>query len=325
MTDSARVLILDFGSQYTQLIARRVRELRVYCEIHPHTMSLAQVEAFDPAAVILSGGPSSVFDEGAPDVEDGILAIDRPMLGICYGLQLLAHKLGGKVHSADQREYGRAVVHPNPETRGPGATLLRGIAEGDPLEVWMSHGDKIDALPPDFAPIGFTESTPFAAVAHQSKPVVGLQFHPEVVHTPRGVEILEAFLFEIAGLKPNWTMGSFLEQQIESVRARVGENERVICGLSGGVDSSVVAALLGKAIGDRLQCIFVDNGLLRKGEVHQVRELFERALDLPLTVIDARDRFIEALRGVTDPEKKRKIIGHQFIEVFEEAAKDVEG
>ncbi|MEL6548158.1 MAG: glutamine-hydrolyzing GMP synthase, partial [Myxococcota bacterium] len=202
--DTPRVLILDFGSQYTQLIARRVRQLRVYCEIHPHRMTLAEVEAFNPAAVILSGGPSSVYDEGAPSVEDGILALDVPILGICYGLQLLAHRLGGKVHSADHREYGRATVTAAAELNGIGRKLLGGVSESGPFEVWMSHGDTIDALPPDFQAIGHTDSTPFAAVAHSSKPIVGLQFHPEVAHTPRGIEILEAFLFDIAGLKPSW-------------------------------------------------------------------------------------------------------------------------
>ncbi|MEM6733277.1 MAG: glutamine-hydrolyzing GMP synthase, partial [Myxococcota bacterium] len=323
MKESPRVLILDFGSQYTQLIARRVRQLRVYCEIHPHRMTLDEARAFNPTAIILSGGPSSVYDDGAPDVDEAILHLELPMLGICYGLQLLAHKLGGRVHSADQREYGRAVVQPAAELRGIGAKMLKGVTETGPLEVWMSHGDKIDALPEDFEPIGYTDSTPFAAVAHRTKPIVGLQFHPEVAHTPRGIEILEAFLFDLAGIRPSWTMGSFLEQQTELIREKVADDERVICGLSGGVDSSVVAALLGRAIGERLQCIFVDNGLLRKGEVNQVREVFERALGLPLRVIDARDRFLKGLAGVTDPERKRKIIGHEFIEVFEETSQDV--
>ncbi|MEO1333860.1 MAG: glutamine-hydrolyzing GMP synthase, partial [Myxococcota bacterium] len=272
---AARVLILDFGSQYTQLIARRVRQLRVYCEIHPHRMSAADVESFDPDAIILSGGPSSVYDDGAPGVDDAILRMPRPILGICYGLQLLAHRLGGRVHSASHREYGRASVKPADGGAGPAGKLLSDIAGDEALDVWMSHGDTIDALPDGFVSIGSTESTPFAAVAHVEKPIVGLQFHPEVAHTPRGIEILETFLFELAGLRPSWTMGSFLEQQKELLQARVGADEQVICGLSGGVDSSVVAALLGKALGERLQCIFVDNGLLRKGEVHQVHEVFE--------------------------------------------------
>ncbi|MEO0461171.1 MAG: glutamine-hydrolyzing GMP synthase [Myxococcota bacterium] len=319
---AARVLILDFGSQYTQLIARRVRQLRVYCEIHPHRMSAAEVERFNPDAIILSGGPSSVYDDGAPGVDDAILHMARPILGICYGLQLLAHRLGGRVHSATHREYGRASVKPADGGAGPAGKLLSDIAGEESLDVWMSHGDTIDALPEGFVSIGSTESTPFAAVAHVEKPIVGLQFHPEVAHTPRGIEILETFLFELAGLRPSWTMGSFLEQQKELLQARVGADEQVICGLSGGVDSSVVAALLGKALGERLQCIFVDNGLLRKGEVHQVHEVFERALGLPLRVVDARDRFIDALAGVIDPEQKRKVIGRLFIEVFEEAARE---
>ncbi len=320
-----RVLILDFGSQYTQLIARRVRQLRVYCEIHPHVMSAADVAKFQPSAIILSGGPSSVYGKNAPKLDRAILERDVPILGICYGQQLLTHELGGKVVASDHREYGRALVTRTRATTGKADTLLHAFDTNEPFEVWMSHGDRIEGLPPDFVSIASTDSTPFAAMAHKSKPIFGLQFHPEVAHTPRGIKILEAFLFDICGLTPSWTMGSFLESQVQKIRADVPKDAKVLCALSGGVDSSVVAALLGKAIGDQVQCIFVDNGLLRRGEVEQVKDIFGRALHLPLMVVDAREKFMTALAGVVDPEKKRKIIGAKFIEVFEEEAKSIKG
>ncbi len=320
MTHAQKVLILDFGSQYTQLIARRVRSLRVYCEIHPCTLPLAKIRELAPSAIILSGGPSSVYDQGAPDLDQGILELELPVLGICYGQQLLARKLGGKVSPSSHREYGRAQVV---KTDGAGG-LLQAFTPGEPFEVWMSHGDRIDALPKDFVAIAKTESTPFAAMAHRHKPIFGLQFHPEVAHTPRGIEILEAFLFQAARLTPSWTMGSFLDEQLELIRKKVGQDERVICALSGGVDSSVVAALLGRALGERVQCIFVDNGLIRRGEAERVREIFEGAFHLPLRVVDAKERFLKALAGVTDPERKRKIIGAEFINVFEAEAKSIE-
>jgi GMP synthase (glutamine-hydrolysing) len=321
MHPSQVVVVLDFGSQYTQLIARRIRQLRVYCEIHPHTVTAEQVAALKPSALILSGGPSSVYDEGAPGIDQGILEMQLPILGICYGQQTLAHRLGGKVSASTHREYGRASVKPQPELSPMGKRLLAAFSPGDPFEVWMSHGDRIDALPPGFHSIAFTSHTPYAAIAHDTKPIFGLQFHPEVSHTPRGIALLEAFLFDIAGLSASWTMESFLEQQVQEIRAKVDVDEQVICALSGGVDSSVVAALLGRALGERVRCIFVDNGLLRRGEREQVRDVFARALNLPLQVIDARERFLTALEGVSDPEKKRKIIGKVFIDVFDEESK----
>ena len=322
-----KVLILDFGSQYTQLIARRVRQLRIYCEIHPHTMPSAGVRDFAPAAIILSGGPSSVYDSGAPDMDPSIFDLDVALLGICYGQQVLAKHLGGVVVPSAHREYGRATIERvgTPKGGGPAAGLLAPFKEGEPFEVWMSHGDRLDSLPKDFVTLARTESAPYAAIAHLSRPIVGLQFHPEVSHTPRGLEILESFLFEVAGLKPTWTMASFLETQVAAIRDRVGPRERVICALSGGVDSSVVAALLARAVGERVACIFVDNGLVRRGEAERVREVFERAFGVPLTVADARERFLAALAGVTDPERKRKIIGAEFIAVFEAEAKRIEG
>jgi len=325
MHPSQVVVILDFGSQYTQLIARRIRQLRVYCEIHPHTLTQKQVEALKPSAIILSGGPSSVYDDGAPGLDDAILKMDLPILGICYGQQTLAHRLGGRVVASTHREYGRAQVKPQANLSPMGKRLLQAFNADEPFEVWMSHGDRIEALPPGFHSIAFTDSTPFAAIAHDTKPIFGLQFHPEVSHTPRGIALLEAFVFDIAGLSATWTMESFLEQQVREIREKVGKDEQVICALSGGVDSSVVAALLGRALGERVRCIFVDNGLLRRGEREQVRDVFGKALGLPLQVIDARDRFLNELKDVTDPEKKRKIIGKVFIDVFEEEAKKLTG
>ncbi|MBC7794357.1 MAG: glutamine-hydrolyzing GMP synthase, partial [Clostridia bacterium] len=230
-----RVLILDFGSQYTQLIARRVRQLRVYCEIHPHNITAAQVEAWQPSAIILSGGPASVYGEGAPGLDKAIVERNMPILGICYGQQLLTHMLGGKVIPSNDREYGRASVTRTRATAGKADRLLHAFNAGDPFEVWMSHGDRIEALPNDFVSIASTESTPFAAIAHVSKSIFGLQFHPEVAHTPRGIQILEAFLFDIADLKPDWTMGSFLDAQVKKLRADIPKDAKVICALSGGV------------------------------------------------------------------------------------------
>ncbi len=311
-----KILILDFGSQYTQLIARRVRELGVYCEIHRPDLSLADIKAFAPKGIILSGGPASVEAKGAPMCTPEVFELGLPVLGICYGLQLLSKLLGGRVDKSAHREFGPASVEVV-VSRGPFAAFGRGTA----LKVWMSHGDRVEQLPPHFTAIGKTPNAPFAAAAHESKPIYGLQFHPEVVHTVQGREMLQSFLFTDCKCKGDWTMKSFIEESIGEIRQKVGDG-RVICGLSGGVDSSVAALLLHKAIGDKLQCIFVDNGLLRHGEREQVEALFVGRFHVPLKTIDARDRFLGKLAGVTDPEKKRKAIGYEFISVFEEAAKE---
>jgi len=311
-----KILILDFGSQYTQLIARRVRELGVYCEIHRPDLPIAEIRALGPRGIILSGGPASVEAAGAPTCSPEVFELGVPVLGICYGLQLLSKMLGGRVDKSAHREFGPAeveVVTP----RGPFAAFAKGTS----LKVWMSHGDRVEQLPPHFTAIGKTPSAPFAAAAHESKPIYGLQFHPEVVHTAQGREMLQSFLFTDCACKGDWTMKSFITESIAEIRQKVGDG-RVICGLSGGVDSSVAALLLHKAIGDKLQCIFVDNGLLRQGEREQVEALFVGRFRVPLKTIDARERFLEKLKGVTDPEAKRKAIGYEFIAVFDEAAKE---
>jgi len=322
MQDRARelVLIVDFGSQYTQLIARRVREARVYSEIHPCTLSYDALAALKPAAVILSGGPASVYGEGAPTIDRRIFDLGVPILGICYGLQLMAHVLGGKVERAAAREYGAARLKV-----GKNSGVLASFAAGESFDVWMSHGDRIESLPSGFEPIGVSDNTPFAAVGNAARRLYGLQFHPEVVHTPRGGEILSAFLFGVARLSPTWTSGSFVEEAVAKVARQVGPSGHAICGLSGGVDSSVAAILCHRALGDRLTCIFVDNGLVRTGEAEEVVMTFRNAFKLNLIAVDAREKFLGALRGVTDPEKKRKAIGRVFIEVFEEEAAKVKG
>jgi len=313
------VLVLDFGSQYTQLIARRIREQHVYCEIHPCTLSIDEIRAFDAPAVILSGGPASVFEEGAPTVDRGVFELGVPVLGICYGMQLTSHLLGGKVVAANEREYGPAHVRVDkPEG------LLTPFAAGDDVHVWMSHGDRVESLPEGFEVLAHSKNSPYAAVAHLQRRIFGVQFHPEVVHTPRGDEMLRAFLFDVAGVKADWTPGSFVEQSVAAIRAQVGSG-KAVCGLSGGVDSSVAAVLVSKAIGDRLTCVFVDNGLLRKDEGKRVMEMFHGRLNLDIVHVDARDEFLSALAGVSDPEQKRKIIGKVFIDVFEREAKRIEG
>ncbi len=311
MTD--KILILDFGSQTTQLIARRVRECRVYCEILPCHTPVQIIRQFNPKGIILSGGPASVYDRDAPLLDREILALNRPVLGICYGMQVLTHLLGGKVAAAQEREYGKADLHIDDSS-----DLLAGL--GAETMAWMSHGDKVLALPPEWAAIAHTENAPHAAMRHRQRLLYAVQFHPEVIHTPKGREILENFLFRITGCSPTWTMRSFIEKSVEGIRETVGE-ERVLCALSGGVDSSVTALLVHRAIGDRLVCVFVDNSFLRRGEVESVLLTFGALLKLPLVAVDASDRFIRALKGVTDPEEKRKIIGAEFIAVFEDEAR----
>jgi GMP synthase (glutamine-hydrolysing) len=319
MSTRKNVVVLDYGSQYTQLIARRIRECHVYCEIHPCTVELAKLREIDPAAIVLSGGPQSVYDPASPKSDPRLLDLGLPVLGICYGEQLMARELGGQVESSDHREYGPAKVRVL-ESCG----IFQPFAKGDELSVWMSHGDRLTALPPGFRAIGESSGSPFAAIANDAKKLYGIQFHPEVAHTPRGAELLRAFLFDVAGLAPDWTPGSFVDEAVSAVATRVGPNERVICGLSGGVDSSVAAVLCHRALGDRLVCIFVDNGMLRASEYDTVVHTMRQNFHLNLIPVDARERFLSALKGVADPEQKRKIIGRLFIEVFDEHAARVE-
>ncbi|HEX7487378.1 MAG TPA: glutamine-hydrolyzing GMP synthase [Anaeromyxobacteraceae bacterium] len=307
---SEKILVLDFGSQYTQLIARRLRELGVYCEIHPCTASAAQIRAFGPRGVVLSGGPASVLAEGSPRADRAVFDLGVPVLGICYGLQLLAHELGGKVESPDHREYGPATIDVKQSS-----PLFQGLPAK--LDVWMSHGDRVEKLPAGFEPIASSASAPLAAFEDRRRHFYGVQFHPEVVHTPQGKELLRNFAYQVCGCSGSWSMRAYAEIAVEQIRAQVKEGH-VICALSGGVDSAVAALLVHRAIGDRLRCIFVDNGLLREGERAQVEEVFGRMFHLPLVTVDARFRFLARLAGVTDPERKRKIIGNEFIEVFDE-------
>ncbi|MDA8307201.1 MAG: glutamine-hydrolyzing GMP synthase [Deltaproteobacteria bacterium] len=313
-----RVLILDFGSQTTQLIARRVRESHVYCEIHPFSMPLAQIKAFQPKGIILSGGPSSVHDETSPQSDPEIFRLGLPILGICYGMQLIAHQMGGAVEKALRREYGPAAI--DIDLAGD---IFNDI-EKDGSRVWMSHGDRILELPPDFVVMAHSDNSPAAAMGDPKRNIYGVQFHPEVAHTPCGKDILENFLFRVCRCRPAWTMKSFVESEIDSIRKKVGDG-RVICALSGGVDSSVVAVLLHKAIGERLHCIFVNNGLLRKGEAETVQRVFRDHFEMNLLYVDASAEFLDRLRGVSDPERKRKIIGNLFIEVFEREAAKISG
>ncbi|GAB5408909.1 MAG: glutamine-hydrolyzing GMP synthase [Balneolaceae bacterium] len=304
------ILILDYGSQLTQLIARRLREFNIYCEIHPYNVPLSEVSTPTPKGVILSGGPMSVNDEGAPHFQSEIFDWDIPILGICYGLQLLAHtEIPGSVEKADKREYGRAhLIIDN------SSDLLKGIDDGS--VVWMSHGDHIHELPPSYEIIGHTANAEVAAVRHLENHVYGVQFHPEVAHTECGKQILRNFAMEICGLSGDWTASSFIDEQIEAIRGKVG-TDKVLCALSGGVDSTVVATLIHKAIGDQLECVFVDNGLLRKNEFEDVLHLYTRDLKLPVKGVDASELFLDRLTGISDPETKRKIIGNAFIDVFE--------
>jgi GMP synthase (glutamine-hydrolysing) len=310
-----RVLVVDFGGQYTQLIARRIRELHVYCEIVPPWVEPETVRALAPRALVLSGGPASVTERDSPRPHPELLELDVPILGICYGLQLLVQHFGGLVEPAREREFGHAVLRLEPGA-GP---LFEGVSPTS--RVWMSHGDRATRLPPGFAVLGTSENSPLAAVGHISRPIYGLQFHPEVAHTEAGQAILANFLYRVAGLRGSWTMAEFIGEQTRALRERVGA-ARVLCAVSGGVDSSVVAALLHRAIDGQLCCYFVDNGLLRTGEREEVVRLYRDEMRIPLEVIDAADSFLDRLRGVEDPEKKRVIIGHTFIEAFEEAVSD---
>ncbi|WP_456371362.1 glutamine-hydrolyzing GMP synthase [Thermodesulfatator atlanticus] len=312
-----RILVIDFGSQTTQLIARRVRELHVYSEIKPCTASLEEIKAFGAKGIILSGGPASVYDEGAPTIPREVFELGVPVLGICYGMQLMTFILGGKVEESSKREYGPADL-----TILDTEDLFYGLDTSRKYRVWMSHGDRVEELAPGFESIAKSENSPYASVRNKEKSLFGVQFHPEVAHTEIGREVLANFVLRICKCEPTWTMRSFIDRMVEEVRAKVSPEEKVICALSGGIDSTVTAVLVHKAIGDRLVCIFVNNGLLRKGEVESVLNLM-RSLGLNVRYVDASERFLERLKGVTDPEKKRLIIGHTFIEIFEEEAKKV--
>src|SRR6188472_1500144 len=311
----SKILILDFGSQYTQVIARRIRDCQVYSEIIRFETPAAEIAAMKPKGLILSGGPASVYDKGAPQVDPGIFSLGIPILGICYGLMLMAHHLDGRVVFTGRREYGAGVLH-----MANRSELFGGL--GNQLDVWNSHGDEVTALPQGFRVVGSTEGCDFAAVEDRQRKLYGLQFHPEVAHTPRGREILQNFVFHICGCAMDWTMGSFIEDACKRVRRQVGD-QKVVLGLSGGVDSSVVAALLHKAIGDQLTCIFVNNGLLRSREEEMVQRVFGENFRIKLKYVDASERFLSKLKGVTDPEQKRKIIGNEFIYVFQQATEEL--
>ena len=311
----SKILILDFGSQYTQVIARRIRECQVYSEIIRFDTPAAEIAASKPNGLILSGGPASVYDKGAPQIDPKIFSLGVPVLGICYGLMLMANHLGGRVVFSGRREYGAGVLHIK-----NGSELLGGL--GEQLDVWNSHGDEVTALPKGFRVAGTTEGCDFAAVEDPQRKLYGLQFHPEVAHTPRGREILQNFLFHICHCAMDWTMGSFIEEACDRVRKQVGD-QKVVLGLSGGVDSSVTAALLHKAIGNQLTCIFVNNGLLRAREEEVVQRVFGENFHVRLKYVDASDRFLSLLKGVTDPETKRKLIGNEFIKVFQHATEEL--
>jgi GMP synthase (glutamine-hydrolysing) len=309
------ILVLDFGSQYTQLIARRIREAKVYCEIHPFNYPLEKIEALKPEGIILSGGPASVYQENAPKVKEGLFKLPVPFLGICYGMGIINLASGGEVERAERREYGPAELVIDND-----ADLFHGFAKKEPVRVWMSHGDKMTSMPEGWQVLAHSRNSPIAAFVDPTRRFFGVQFHPEVAHTPRGKEILDNFVFRICGCQPNWTVEHFIETSINKIRQQVGEG-RVLCALSGGVDSSVAATLVYRAINDKLICVFVNNGLLRQNEAEQVCQLFAERFGRSFRYVDASEAFLSGLRGVEDPEEKRRRIGHTFIEVFEAEAK----
>lgn len=310
------IVVLDFGSQYSQLIARRIRECNVYSKILPFNAPAEKIKAENPSGIILSGGPASVYAENSPKCDKDIFNLGIPVLGICYGLQLMIHTLGGKVASSNAREYGKAIVRAKNHDR-----LFEGL--GDEIQVWMSHGDKVLQLPEGFVPVAETDNTEFAAINLPEKNFYGIQFHPEVVHTPRGKEFISNFCHKICGCSGNWTMRNFIETALEDIKNTVGD-KNVILGLSGGVDSSVAAALISKAIGEQLTCIFVNNGVLRKNEAVRVQQLYRDNFKLNFVYVDATDRFLDKLANVNDPERKRKIIGNEFVEVFDQSASEID-
>jgi GMP synthase (glutamine-hydrolysing) len=307
------VVVIDFGSQFSMLIARRIRECRVYCELVPHDASWETVAKLRPRGVVLSGGPNSVYDLGAPTIPNWVFEQDLPVLGICYGMQALANQLGGKVAPSDHREYGHAIFNQG-DVESP---LFADVPPSMP--VWMSHGDRITQAPPGFTSIAYSENSPIAAMSNERGTIVGIQFHPEVVHTPHGKQVLENFLYKICGLRGDWTAGNFIADSINRIRRQIGDGA-VICALSGGVDSAVAATLVHKAVGDQLTCVFVDNGLMRREEPERVVEVFGRHMEMQLVHVDAAERFLTQLRGVVDPEQKRRIVGETFIRVFEAEA-----
>jgi GMP synthase (glutamine-hydrolysing) len=311
------VLVVDLGAQYAQLIARRIRECHVYSEIVPHDLDAAGLAALRPAGIVLSGGPASVYEEGAPPFDDAAFELDVPILGICYGHQLMARSLGGEVEATGGREYGGTVLH----VTDPGF-LLRDLASLE--DVWMSHGDAVTRAPDGFRVTAQTDATPIAAMEDPARGLFGVQFHPEVAHTPKGTEVMKRFLYDACGLLPDWTPANVIERSVRAIREQVGDAE-VLCALSGGVDSAVAALLVHKAVGDQLTCVFVDTGLLREGEPEQVEETFGRHFHVPLVHVKAADRFLAKLAGVTDPEEKRRRIGEEFIRVFEEVAREHRG
>ncbi|OGP90855.1 MAG: glutamine-hydrolyzing GMP synthase [Deltaproteobacteria bacterium RBG_16_47_11] len=315
-----KILILDFGSQYTQLIARRVRECQIYSEIHPYPLSLEEIRSMAPQGIILSGGPASVYEENAPRCDVALFRLGIPILGICYGMQLIGYLLGGEVTRSKKREYGKAKLVLDEEGK-----LFRGLGrKGKQLQVWMSHGDQVKTLPAGFRMAAHSRNTPVAAMEDDQRKIYGLQFHPEVVHTPQGIHLIRNFLFTICQCTNLWTMKSFLDQTVSQLREKIG-SEKVICALSGGVDSSAVALLLHRVIGDHLQCIFVNNGLLRKNEASQVPDLFRYHFKIPLHYVDAENHFLKKLEGVRDPEEKRRTIGKEFISIFEREARKIGG